>query len=245
MALFNGKGPNAKNLNGMGIYHDKRKRTIYSAFYMECGYVITNDDVIKYSIFSLRFFLTIVAFLLALYFTDYNYLIGVIVAIVFFALVELAFHYWFLPQLQKIKYFEKPESEKFMIRMRRQSYTRLLISFIGTTAVVVTMILFLKDVGYTGFILYCNYAIGVGAAFLSIMSLYFIIWKLTHKDDEPKMTEEERVEALRKQYSQQIKAEEKRRADKIKAAEDARKEREARKAARAKAKEAKKAAKNK
>lgn len=149
---------NTIGVSGLHIYLDERGRAIYYDVFSKCGYVLTNNEN-RYRQYSMRFILGLIGFILTLMF-NLPYWLCILVGILVYAFMEYKFR-TFLKSLVKIENFKCNEKAKQTSTLKLMETNKIVIKFICLLLFSVLIIVNAKNEGYTGWLLYLNYAISV------------------------------------------------------------------------------------
>lgn len=182
MSLFTNPNLKAKDLKGAGLYYDNRKkRMVYCGPFMKNGYVINNDNVRLFSLFQMRYILVLVIALLIQNFTQ-NDAAGAISGIILLIGAELLFRLWFLPSLQMLPDFKKPDKENVITRTSSLSYSSLILTIIISAAFGVWYFFYTKNTDYTAFVKILNYLVICIPLYLGGLHLVALFHKISHKN---------------------------------------------------------------
>lgn len=146
------------SVSGMHIYLDERGRSIYYDVFSKCGYVLTNNEN-RYRQYSMRFILGLIGFILTLMF-NLPYWLCILVGVLVYAFMEYKFR-TFLKSLVKIENFKCDEKAKKTSTLKQMETNKIIIKFICLILFSILIIFNAKNEGYTGWLLYLNYAISV------------------------------------------------------------------------------------
>jgi len=155
----------AEELTGLFIYHDHRK-VVYKDFLMKDGYIITNRDAEKYTRYSLRLPLAIMAACLVMLFKS-----SFVLAIAAFVAVEVVmysmFRFKFLPTLPVIENYEHPKKDNPIESQAKKVTKKRCLVFICLSLILIGLCIF-QMTAYTGQMFAFNCVVAVAALALAI-----------------------------------------------------------------------------
>ena len=104
-------------LGGLSIYHDD-KRTVYSPFFTDKAYIITEKNVDDYIGYTQGYLLGLVIFTLAFFITR-NVWISIGLGLVFIISTTAVFYFSFIKKAGVIEHYNKKEKDSFIIRQAK------------------------------------------------------------------------------------------------------------------------------
>ncbi len=181
----------ARDIYGLGIFHDKLKRTVYSGPFMKNGYVISDKNAKTFRYYRLRLMGSFLAMVAGAMVFDKNYLVGTYIGIAFYVVTTLMFHFLFLPKCPVIYNYLKPKQNIIKNMANSQSMGRAIFTVVSIT--ILSSILFIiasTMTGYDNF--FCN-AIAIASMVFAYINVLAIIYKIRHKeyDEGEHLTDEE------------------------------------------------------
>ena len=181
----------AKDIYGLGIFHDKLKRTVYSGPFMKNGYVISDRNAKAFRYYRLRLMGAFLAMVAGAMVFDKNYLVGTIVGVVFYIVTTLMFFFLFLPKCPVVYNYLKPKQNIIKNMANSQSMGRAV--FTAVSIVLLSSILFIIATTMSGYDrFFCN-AIAIASMAFAYINILAIVYKIRHKeyDEGEHLTEEE------------------------------------------------------
>ena len=181
----------AKDIYGLGIFHDKLKRTVYSGPFMKNGYVISDRNAKTFRYYRLRLMGAFLAMVAGAMVFDKNYLVGTIVGVVFYIVTTLMFFFLFLPKCPVVYNYLKPKQNIIKNMANSQSMGRAV--FTAVSIVLLSSILFIIATTMSGYDrFFCN-AIAIASMAFAYINILAIVYKIRHKeyDEGEHLTEEE------------------------------------------------------
>ena len=168
----------ASELNGLFIYHDHKKGTLFYDIFTRRAFIITSSDVQKYLVYSSMFPVCIlVSFAMMSLFS----LSMVDMAIVFISLLiisEALFRFFFFYKLPEVKNW-KPEKRGSIISYLESNYssTRLILLIVLLLALAAVIPLYGYVEQLKGAEFYLNCLISAGALAFAIITAIALIRK--------------------------------------------------------------------
>ena len=105
----------ASDITGISIWHEIKnrqlERVVYSNRFMNDGYIITDDDARKFSLYQSRTIVAEVLFVF-IYIITRKLLISFAIPAIFYVIVSALFFKKYLPTLEHIDNYEKPVDQK-------------------------------------------------------------------------------------------------------------------------------------
>ncbi|MBR0461584.1 MAG: hypothetical protein IJJ00_02565 [Erysipelotrichaceae bacterium] len=181
----------AQNIYGLGIFHDKLKRTVYSGPFMKDGYVISDKNAKVFRYYRMRLMGAFLAMVAGALVFDKNYLAGTIVGVIFYIVTTLMFYFLFLPKCPVIHNYLKPKQNIIKNLANAQSMKRIIFTVVSI--VVLASMLFIIATTMTGYDkFFCN-VIAIAAMIFAYANVLAIFYKIRHKeyDEGEHLTEEE------------------------------------------------------
>lgn len=127
-------------LSGINIFKDKKGRNVYLNRFNKVGYVITEDDEKSYRMYSMRFIMGFIVFVLINGFMLPTYL-AVIIGIGCYVLMEVKFRNQFLPHLTQLPDFQPVAKESPLNTAAREEQGRIIIKCCLYLAFSILMVL--------------------------------------------------------------------------------------------------------
>lgn len=118
--------PDKTTLSGMHIYKDKKGRNVYLNTFNKTGYIITDADEKGYHLYSMRFIIGVIAFVLLNGFI-LSPILAAVIGIGAYALLEMRFRTKFLPDLTQVPNFEPVAKESALNTASRDETKRIMI----------------------------------------------------------------------------------------------------------------------
>ena len=172
----------AKDLSGLFIYYDdKKRRTLYKDFFSKKAYIINNSDVKKYSLFSSRYLAAFIIAILVVYYLNNEWL-GIAIGVASLVIFEILFRVKFLGELSVVEDFIVPKKEGIIERTSKYSYSSLILSIVISFAFGIWYFINTLKTDYTIFMKICNYAISLVPLALGTINVIGLIKKTTQKD---------------------------------------------------------------
>ena len=184
----------ATDLSGRNIYIDNRGRVVYSDMLTKDGYIITNNDVGTFNIYSLRLagafiVAAIVAFMYGSEMLPYALMGGLL----FYVVASIFFYLRFLPTLPIIPNFEKPPHEPFIKETAKENSRSAIIM------TIVAALLFSLIVGAAAlqqesvnFIFIVDLIVLLASITFAVMNVAALFTRIRMEKDHPEIVEEEK-----------------------------------------------------
>lgn len=118
--------PEQTTLSGLHIYKDKKGRNVYLNRFNKTGYIITDADEKSYRMYSMRFVLGIIVFILLNGFV-LSPLLSALAGVVVYVILEIRFRTKFLPDLTQVPNFEPASKESPLIVASREEKKRIMM----------------------------------------------------------------------------------------------------------------------
>lgn len=163
----------ASELNGLSIYHEPKKGTIFYDIFTRRAFILTNGDVQNYFLYSAVLPMSILLSFTAMSLFSLSYVDVIIIFLIAYILGAVLFRIFFFYKLPEIKNWTPPKREGLANYMAKNfSRKRLLVLICLLLALAVLMILYAYQQGYTGLNLYASYLL---SAVTSILAGYSIL----------------------------------------------------------------------
>ena len=183
----------AKDLYGIGIFHDKLKRTVYSGPFMKDGYIITDKLASTFRYYKMRLLGAFLAVIVVALITNNNFLYGTIGGVLFYIVTTIMFYKLFLPKCPCIKNYLKPKQNIIVNLANAQSMKRAVITVI-IISVLSSLLLLIAKTSLTGYDYIFGNAIAIAAMVFAYINVLAIIYKIKNKnfdEGEKQLSEEE------------------------------------------------------
>ena len=161
----------ASELNGLFIYHDQKKGTIFYDIFTKRAFIITSSDVQKYLVYTSMLPISILLSFSLLSIFKTGFLFAILLFLVLFITSEVYFrktYFYRLPELENWK-----PQKKSLIAYLQENYSvrRLLLLVLMLLLLCGLIVLYAQNRQMTGINLYASYLI----AFLCLAAALFII----------------------------------------------------------------------
>ncbi|MBO4358896.1 MAG: hypothetical protein IKX97_05820 [Erysipelotrichaceae bacterium] len=167
-----------ENIDGISIYHDPKKGTIFYDFLGRKGYAITSSDVQSYARYSLAFPLSLLCAFGLAYVFSLGYAKGVIVFAVLYVIFKLIFRYFFLRDLVEMDNWKPFKRDNLIVYFAKNfSVTRLIILMLMLIALAALMPVNAIINSYGQANLYVSCVIAAMAAIAAVLTLVALIVK--------------------------------------------------------------------
>lgn len=168
----------ASDLNGLFIYQDPKKGTIFYDILTRKGYVLTSSNVRKYILFSSSFSIALVIAILGYTLFQLKIVPTLIVFVLAYLLLEIFFRVTFiykLPVADNFKTFKKDNI--FMSLAKNYSATRLIILIVLLLVLTILMPLYAKIANLDQVSTIGSYIISILTFVFAIISIIGLITK--------------------------------------------------------------------
>ena len=168
----------ASELNGLFIYHDQKKGTIFYDIFTKRAFIITSSDVQKYLLYASMFPVCILVSFGLMSILSLSLADMVILFIALMILTETLFRFFFFYELPEVKNW-KPDKNGSIISYLAGNYSfaRLLILMILLILLVIFIPLYSYVEKTQGYALYLNYGLAAAAAVFAIIVVIAMIRK--------------------------------------------------------------------
>lgn len=168
----------AKSLTGLFIDQDPKRGCIFYDIFTKKGYIITNQDVKTYNIYSLSLPIGIMAaYVLTIINVEFKY--AALIGLVVYLFLKVLFRFKFIYTLPEIPDYKRKNKESFITSMaKKYSPARLGILFALLVAIAVLTSVNAIQANYEGINLYLNYGLSacvLVVAFVTLISLFVSI----------------------------------------------------------------------
>lgn len=174
---------NKKNpaISGRNIFKDKRNRTIMLNRKTKVGYVIPEDQFGQYQMYSNRYIIAVIVFILLTSMGWVEWYIGLGAGIIVGILLEIFYHTKFLAELIQINNFEPEEKQLSRLALTAQQSTgRIIILSILYCAFGVLFVLNAYESKLDEVLIYASYAVAALAIGYACFNLYALVYKKQH-----------------------------------------------------------------
>ena len=172
----------ASELNGLFIYHDRKKGTIFYDIFTKRAFIITTSDVQKYLVYTSMFPACILISFGVMSLLSLNLVDMMIMFIALMILSESLFRFFFFYKLPEVKNW-KPEKKETVVSYLENNYssarlTLLTVLLIALAAVIplYTYIEEMKGIEY-----YLNYLIAAIALVFALIVIIALVRKKRNK----------------------------------------------------------------
>ena len=172
----------ASELNGLFIYHDQKKGTIFYDIFTKRAFIITTSDVQKYLVYTSMFPACILISFGVMSLLSLNLVDMMIMFIALMILSESLFRFFFFYKLPEVKNW-KPEKKETVVSYLENNYssarlTLLTVLLIALAAVIplYTYIEEMKGIEY-----YLNYLIAAIALVFALIVIIALVRKKRNK----------------------------------------------------------------
>ena len=172
----------ASELNGLFIYHDQKKGTIFYDIFTKRAFIITTSDVQKYLVYTSMFPACILISFGVMSLLTLNLVDMMIMFIALMILSESLFRFFFFYKLPEVKNW-KPEKKETVVSYLENNYssarlTLLTVLLIALAAVIplYTYIEEMKGIEY-----YLNYLIAAIALVFALIVIIALVRKKRNK----------------------------------------------------------------
>ncbi|MBQ6125539.1 MAG: hypothetical protein IJI77_00730 [Erysipelotrichaceae bacterium] len=172
----------ASELNGLFIYHDQKKGTIFYDIFTKRAFIITTSDVQKYLVYTSMFPACILISFGVMSLLSLNLVDMMIMFIALMILSESLFRFFFFYKLPEVKNW-KPEKKETVVSYLENNYssarlTLLTVLLIALAAVIplYTYIEEMKGIEY-----YLNYLIAAIALVFAVIVIIALVRKKRNK----------------------------------------------------------------
>jgi len=172
----------ASELNGLFIYHDQKKGTIFYDIFTKRAFIITTSDVQKYLVYTSMFPACILISFGVMSLLSLNLVDMMIMFIALMILSESLFRFFFFYKLPEVKNW-KPEKKETVVSYLENNYssarlTLLTVLLIALAAVIPLYTYFeeMKGIEY-----YLNYLIAAIALVFAVIVIIALVRKKRNK----------------------------------------------------------------
>ena len=167
-----------KDLDGLFIYQDPKKGTIYYDIFTRRGYILTSSDIKTYSMYSSSFYFCILIAFLLMYTFKLTYVDTILIFIALYILIQVIFRITFLYKLPVIENYQPPKKEKVYISIaNKYSSGRLIFLLLAFLALTILMPIYAYTSNMTNYNKIASYLLSFMTLVASIITLLAIISK--------------------------------------------------------------------
>lgn len=161
-------------IGGMNVYFDSRQRPVYYDRFSKRAYLL--KDVEKtYQLYSMRFFLGIAAIVI-IYAFKLPLWLCVVLGIAVYAFMEFKFRR-FLSNLTQMTNFVLEKKISKVDAERQKPLNKVILKIVLFILLATLLVINVKQQGYTGVVLYLNYAFAVASVFMALFELFACLTK--------------------------------------------------------------------
>ena len=166
----------ASELNGLFIYHDQKKGTIFYDIFTKRAFIITSSDVQKYLVYSSMLPVCILVSFGLMSILSLGLADMVILFIALMILSETIFRFFFFYKLPEVKNW-KPDEKGNIISFLENNYSsaRLTLLIVLLLALAAVIPLYTYVEGMKGIEFYLNYLIAAAAIVLAVMVIIALV----------------------------------------------------------------------
>ena len=165
----------ASDLNGIAIYQDPKKGTVYYDYLTGRAFSLCSQDAKTYMLYEACLPVSILVASIIYVLFQTKGLTAIIIGVFVYLALKLAFRIFFFWKLPEIKNWQKPKKDNLILRMaNRYSKTRLIILLVCLLLLTVCMILYARMENMQGLLLFAMYGLSVvtfAGAVLTIIAL--------------------------------------------------------------------------
>ena len=172
----------ASELNGLFIYHDQKKGTIFYDIFTKRAFIITSSDVQKYLVYTSMLPVCILVSFGIMSVFSMGLSDMVILFIALLILTEALFRFFFFYRLPEVKNWKPGEKMNFISYLEdNYSTSRLTLLVVLLIALVLVIPLYTYVEEMKGLEFYLNYLIALVAAALAVIVIIALIRKKRSK----------------------------------------------------------------
>ena len=163
-------------LHGISIYQDE-KRTVYSPFFTESGYVITPENCRNYVSYIQGYLMSLLVFSIA-YLITRNMLISISLSAAFIIGNIISFYQNFIRKASVIRPYRKPARDSFSVRQARSLEVKNIITVIVCCPLLAATLLLNGYINhFEGMALYLNVFTSICALLYGFLHVYILMIK--------------------------------------------------------------------
>ncbi|MBQ1534220.1 MAG: hypothetical protein IIZ64_05345 [Erysipelotrichaceae bacterium] len=172
----------ASELNGLFIYHDQKKGTIFYDIFTKRAFIITSSDVQKYLVYTSMFPACILISFGVMSLLSLSLVDMIIMFIALMILTESLFRFFFFYKLPEVKNW-KPEKRETVVSYLENNYSsaRLTVLTVLLLALAAVIPLYTYIEEMKGIEYYLNYLIAAVALVFAVIVIIALVRKKRNK----------------------------------------------------------------
>ena len=171
----------SKNLYGLFIYHDENGHAYYYDIFTRKYYLITDNQIQKYLVYSLRFALGIVTAFILRFSVNLNINFCILAGLTVYVVLFILFRKNFLAVLNSAKNIKKLKRDNYIVRTASgMEYWRIISLNLIALLIVFLCMYYLKNMTYTNTNLVVYSLIIVIAVIYFVVNIVAIVYKKIH-----------------------------------------------------------------
>ena len=172
----------ASELNGLFIYHDQKKGTIFYDIFTKRAFIITSSDVQKYLVYTSMFPVCILISFGVMSLLSLSLVDMIIMFIALMILTESLFRFFFFYKLPEVKNW-KPEKRETVVSYLENNYSsaRLTVLTVLLLALAAVIPLYTYIEEMKGIEYYLNYLIAAVALVFAVIVIIALVRKKRNK----------------------------------------------------------------
>ena len=151
----------ASELNGLFIYHDQKKGTIFYDIFTGRAFIITSSDVQKYLVYTSMLPISILLSFSVLSIFKTGFLFAILLFLVLFITTEIYFRITYFYRLPELENWKPQKKNLFAYLQENYSIRRLLLLVLMLLLLSGLIFLYANHMQMTGFNLYSSYLIAI------------------------------------------------------------------------------------
>lgn len=168
----------ASDLNGLFIYQDPKKGTVYYDIFSKKGYVLTSSDVKKYVLYSSSLFIGLVAAALAYALFNTGIVPAALIFVVVYVILEIIFRVSFLYKLPKAENWKPFKKDSIFVAIAKMYSTTRLAILIGLLILItILMPVYANMAQMDNVNKYGSYIIAAATGIYAIINIIALIQK--------------------------------------------------------------------
>ena len=172
----------ASELNGLFIYHDQKKGTIFYDIFTKRAFIITSSDVQKYLVYTSMFPACILISFGVMSLLSLSLVDMIIMFIALMILTESLFRFFFFYKLPEVKNW-KPEKRETVVSYLENNYSSarltVLTVLLLALAAVIPLYTYIEEI--KGIEYYLNYLIAAVALVFAVIVIIALVRKKRNK----------------------------------------------------------------
>lgn len=166
----------ASELSGLWIYQDPKRGTVFYDILTNRGFSLVSKDVKTYMLYLACLPMAILLAYIFGFLFKTNTAVTIIIGIVIFVGLELAFRFFFFYKLPEVENWKRPKKDNIVVDLaKKYPRGRLFILLFFLVALTICMVVYAKMENMQGLLLYAMYALSALTAVGSLIVILAII----------------------------------------------------------------------